>query len=95
MSTRHAERAEAARVIHGPTLHGTKAGYERHKRSQEPACDVCRKAQAKYMQERRADPAKYAADKRDGRINSRALWILAKRHRDEFRSIVAELREAS
>ncbi len=67
-----------------PAKCGTTSGYRRHRRLGEPACDACRAAHARYYRE-----SGYA------RLRYRAHRELARRHPDEFRSILASLRESA
>lgn len=70
---------------------GSYAGYQRHIRRKEPTCEPCRKANAVYVAEFRADnPESYALNKRRDAARNRALWRLANAHRTEFDALVIE-----
>jgi len=68
--------------------HGTYAGYQRHRRRGEPACDPCKEGNRAYQKARRTTAEGRAAANRHSRATSRALWKLSQAHPEEF----AELR---
>lgn len=71
-----------------PLLCGTRAGYIRHVKAGEPACDDCRAAHTLYMRLYRARGG-HAYDS----ARQRALSRLARMHPTEYRALVAEERQ--
>jgi len=70
-----------------PLLCGTRAGYLRHIRAREPACDECNGANTLYMRLYRA-----RTQRRYETARSRALTRLAQNHPDEYRAYYREER---
>lgn len=73
-------------------VRGTVAGYGRHKRTGERPCDACRDAMNTYnrMRQRRwvAKPSTRAADRDRRRARARAWAELAKRHPEEYATLL-------
>lgn len=73
--------------------HGTYAGYQRHRRAGEQACDPCLAATAAYHAARRKvlgpEPSR-----RQGRIVESARRDLIAAHRAEYRALLDYHREA-
>ena len=63
---------------------GTHAGLNAHRRAWEPACDDCKAFGAAYQRQRRADGEARDKAREASRRRSRALSLLAKRHRSEY-----------
>lgn len=75
---------------------GTYAGVNLHRKAWEAPCDECRQAARDYARRRRRDnPAAAEQARRESRIRSRALAVLARRHRREFADILRQMRDAS
>lgn len=77
-----------------PLLCGTAAGYIRHIRAKETACDECRAAHTLYV---RLWRAKGGASKERARAQqsarARALLRLSRMHPTQYRALLAEERE--
>ena len=72
---------------------GTPAGYHRHRRAGEAACEQCKAGLAGYQAQYRADTAAHQAYRR--RTEQAALRALAKAHRDEYLSLLAQERRSA
>jgi hypothetical protein len=73
--------------------HGTNAGYSRHRRRGEEACDECKRARSAYEGTRRAGSlAARRQNRRYKRIEDRALRELASRHPEEYHMLYAKVR---
>ena len=73
---------------------GTYGGYQRHNRLGEEPCEPCRKANTEYNRNRRKRlPHSYRRELAYAIAQTRALWQLADRHREEFRQLVREILE--
>jgi len=71
---------------------GTYAGYQMHHKRGEPIDEACAQANRAYQQDyRHRKPEYYRAFSRD---RSTAYRELARRHREEFDQIMAEIRQA-
>lgn len=71
--------------------HGTRGGYYAHRRLSSPPCDECRAAINEYVKEYReknGNDRSRASEK----IRRRALAIIRDRHRDEYETLVEEMR---
>jgi hypothetical protein len=55
--------------------------------------EACRVANRAYIQQYREDPSHRAKDRARNAAHSRAVWVLADRHREEFAAIVREIQE--
>lgn len=71
--------------------HGTRSGYQKHKRLRVPACEDCHEANRVYQERYRKTPGVKSAERERNRIREAALWRLADRHRDEYHAIVDAL----
>lgn len=69
---------------------GTDAGYQTHRRSNEDACDPCLAAHNARTAAQRRDPANLEYDRIARAARQRALWRLAREHRDRYRQLVVE-----
>ena len=75
---------------------GTYAGVNLHRKAWETPCVACKAAAADYARRRRqTNPAAAEQARRESRIRSRALAVLARRHRREFADILRQMRDAS
>lgn len=71
--------------------HGTYAGYQRHRLEGEVACAPCRDAIRDYMRMVRSERKDVASwERASNRARSKALWRLAKLHRDEYDRLYAD-----
>lgn len=75
--------------------HGTPAGYQRHRRDQEQACQPCKGAARAYAAANRSKggPA-VARESAANRARSRALWRLADLHPAQFQALFCHEMEA-
>lgn len=73
---------------------GTYAGYQRHRKAGEAACDACKKAQADYVAawRRRTTSVKEQLHKATGRARWAAISRLIDAHPDEWERLFAEER---
>lgn len=69
--------------------HGDLAGYIKHG----CRCTPCRGANARSSRAYRRSPKGREKDQQVSRLHSKARTILKERHYDEYRNILAELRE--
>jgi hypothetical protein len=69
---------------------GTTAGYHRHIRNGEEACQSCRDAWAAYHRKYRTQPEQQRKALARNAARTRALNRLAKEYPDRFRELVAE-----
>jgi len=69
---------------------GTYAAVQRHQRYGTPVCGPCRVARNAYMKNLRAKSKKHLESARD---YDQARRELARRHHDEYKEILAALRE--
>lgn len=70
---------------------GTYAGWNAHRRAQEPQCDACREAARVYQRERRAKGGEQIeSETTKQRCRERALWRLKEMHRGDFDLLVAD-----
>ena len=72
------------------TVCGTYAGYQRHARRRENACDECKAAARDYMRDFRSRPGNREREREGNRAATRALWALANRHEAEYRALYAQ-----
>lgn len=77
---------------HAPLLCGTSAGYIRHIRAGQTACDDCRAAHALYVRLWRARGG-MAATRATNEARRRAMARLARMHPTEFRALYLEERQ--
>lgn len=71
--------------------HGTRRGYQAHRKDGENACGPCRAAHSEYQ--RKYDKANPEPHRRRVNARSRALEQLARIHRSEFQKLYrAELK---
>lgn len=66
---------------------GTYAGFQRHRRMGEPACDDCRLATRDYVRHYRQRPGKMARQQEVNRARLRAMVELSHRYPDEYRTL--------
>ena len=71
-----------------PPGHGTRTGYNRHLKAGEPACYHCLEAQRVYSAARRARDGG-AESRRYPRARYKATSELARRHPNEYRTLLA------
>lgn len=70
---------------------GTVAGYQAHRRHDEPACDACRTANSAYTRDYRRDqPAPYVRARARQNARSRAMARLADQYPAAFEALLAE-----
>lgn len=83
-------RPHAGRTPPAPC--GTHGGYVRHIKNKTQPCDECREATRRYMGEyRRKNPERRQRDIDLLRARKEATRLLVEAHREEFRSLLAEL----
>lgn len=72
--------------------HGTYAGYQAHKKTnQEQPCEPCRIAYNAYQRERRkSDPTALRRSRQSIAAATRALWRLKADHPTEYAALYAE-----
>lgn len=74
-----------------PAACGTRAGYMRHKRAGEDACEPCKEANRAYFRVwRRTHPDVYGRRYNRGAARGRALTRLAREQPDRFRELYDE-----
>ncbi len=66
---------------------GTYAGYQRHTRRKEPACDPCKAASAEHSREFRARNDSWRIT---GHARTKALTRLARKYRADFLEFYAD-----
>lgn len=70
--------------------HGTSAGYQRHRKDDEPACGPCRAAQAEKTRRFREDPVRRLQARQMSKAQHRAAWRLVDEHREAYEQYYAE-----
>ena len=73
--------------------HGTTGGYYAHRRLSETPCQPCRDAIAEYTRSYREKNTSDGGGRGAEKIRRKALAILRDKHREEYESLVVELRE--
>ena len=76
------------------TRHGSYAGYQRHKKRGEPACDECRKANAAWQRQYRTTAWGKQGVRRESEVREAALRRLIAAYRGTFDALLREERDA-
>jgi hypothetical protein len=74
-------------------VHGTNAGYDRHRAAGDKPCDACREAHNAYIRQWRATRQSPEAGKARNRYEaarSRALTRLSRAHREEYEALLRD-----
>ena len=69
---------------------GTYAGAQAHRKAGTPMCQPCRDAYNAYMREHRSTPDGKRRTREMNKAQSRAVWRLVGRYRDDYDAFYAE-----